>query len=74
MQNILDFFNLYIAKATPTDIVAGNAGGTVIVTKSRDFASIKVGYVPIFIRAGRVAINPPIPTKAIIPTKIIESL
>ena len=38
MQNILLLFNLVIAKATPTDMVAGKAGGTVIVIKSRDLS------------------------------------
>ena len=36
MQNILTFLSLPIANEIPTDIVAGRAGGTAIVIKSRD--------------------------------------
>ena len=38
IQKILLFFSLLIANATPTDIVAGSAGGTVIVMRSRDLS------------------------------------
>lgn len=40
MQKIIFFLSLETAKATPTDIVAGNAGGTVMVIKSRDLSII----------------------------------
>jgi len=38
MQKMLLLFNLIIAKAAPTDIVAGSAGGTQIVIRSRDLS------------------------------------
>ena len=38
MQKILLFFNREIANATPTDMVAGSAGGTVMVMRSRDLS------------------------------------
>lgn len=63
-----------IAKATPTDIAAGKAGGTVMVIKSSDLSMSYCVSVPYAIRAGRVQANPKIPTIAIIPTKINESL
>lgn len=73
IQKILDFFNLIIANATPTDIVAGNAGGTVIVIRSKDLSISDETSVSYAIKAGSVLANPMIPTKAIIPTKTRES-
>lgn len=37
IQNIFNFFNLPNAKLTPMDNAVGNAGGTVIVIKSKLF-------------------------------------
>jgi hypothetical protein len=37
-----------MAKETPTDIVAGNAGGTAIVIKSNDLSTIFVVSIPYF--------------------------
>jgi hypothetical protein len=72
-QKILLPFKRLIAKATPTDIVAGREGGTVIVTKTRNLSIIWFLVVPYSIRLGNVAIDPRIPTIPIIPTKISES-
>ena len=74
MQNILLFFNLEIAKATPTDIVAGKAGATVMVIKSRDLATNISGSVPSSINVGTVTRKPITATSAIAATKIIASL
>jgi len=38
MQNMPFFFSLWTAKATPTDIAAGRAGGTVMVIRSSDLS------------------------------------
>ena len=38
MQKMPLFLSLMIAKATPTDIVAGSAGGTVMVIRSKDLS------------------------------------
>lgn len=73
MQNILLRFSLVMAKATPTDIVAGKAGGTVIVIRSRDLSIIFSMSVPDLSRLGNVIKNPKIPTKAIAPTNTSES-
>ena len=74
MQKILLFFNLEIANATPTDMVAGRAGGTVMVIKSRDLSISTTVVVPSSINLGRVAAKPMIPTRAMAATKISESL
>lgn len=37
-----------MAKETPTDIVAGKAGGTAIVIKSNDLSTILVVSIPCF--------------------------
>lgn len=73
MQKILLLFNLEIAKATPTDMVAGRAGGTVIVMRSSDLSMIYSVSVPRAISFGTVTAKPPIPTRAMIPTKMRES-
>ena len=63
-----------MAKATPTDIVAGRAGGTVIVIKSADYL-ISIGAVrPILIKIGNVPQKPTIATNAMAPTNVSESL
>lgn len=74
IQNILLFFNLATANATPEAIVAGRAGGTVIVNKSSDFAISYCADSPFLIIIGRVARKPNTATKANKPTKISESL
>ena len=73
MQKIYLLFNLEMAKATPADIVAGRAGGTVTVIRSSDLSTILSKLVPSFIRAGTVKANPQIPIIAIAPTKTSES-
>jgi hypothetical protein len=79
IQNILLFFNLEMAKDTPTDIVAGKAGGTVIVIKSNDLSTILLisnpsGLsLPYWIKVGKVNTKPNIPTIAIAPTNTSES-
>lgn len=42
MQNIYLSFNFYIAKIIPNVMLTGNPGGTVIVTKSKNFTIISV--------------------------------
>jgi len=54
--------------------VAGKAGGTVIVIKSRDLSISPLVSTPNFINYGNVAKKPPTPITAIAPTKIRESL
>jgi len=58
-----------IAKATPTVMAAGKAGGTAIVIRFKDL-SIKV-EVSVFwlIKTGRVQTNPITPIRAIALTK-----
>lgn len=74
MQKILVLFSLRIANDTPTDIVAGNAGGTVIVKRSSDLL-IKASLLkPSLISTGKVLKNPVIPTNAIAATNVKESL
>lgn len=73
MQNILLFFNLLIAKATPTDMVAGKAGGTVMVMRSSDLSMTYSGEAPSERSLGIVTEKPRMPTHAIIPTKIRAS-
>ena len=73
IQKILLFFSLEMANATPTDIDAGSAGGTVIVIKSRDL-SINLGtVVPSLIIAGTEMAKPTIVNTAIKPTNIRAS-
>lgn len=74
MQKILLFFNREMANATPTDMVAGSAGGTVMVIRSRDLSMSTAVSVPSATNWGRVAAKPIIPTKAMAPTKMSESL
>lgn len=74
MQKILLFFNREIANATPTDMAAGSAGGTVMVMRSRDLSISTDVPVPRAINSGRVAAKPMIPTRAMAPTKMSESL
>ena len=62
-----------MAKATPTDIAAGRAGGTVIVIKSSDLSIRSAVVVPRLMSCGRVAKKPTTPTAAIAATKINES-
>jgi hypothetical protein len=62
-----------MANDTPTDIVAGKAGGTAIVIKSSDLSTIFVVSIPCFKSYGRRDMNPIIDTIAIIPTKVNES-
>lgn len=73
IQKILLLFNLVMANATPTDIVAGKAGGTVIVIRSRDLSMTCSVVDPSLSNSGTVKTKPPIPTRAMIPTKIKES-
>ena len=63
-----------MAKATPTVIVAGRAGGTVTVIKSRDLSISFSVVVPNSMSLGIVKQNPVIPMRAIAPTKYKESL
>ena len=73
MQKIFLFFNLEMANATPTDIDAGRAGGTVMVIRSSDL-SINFGtVVPSLIIAGIEMIKPTIVKVAINPTNFIAS-
>lgn len=62
-----------MANDTPTDIVAGKAGGTAIVMRSNDLSTIFSVSIPCFKSSGRREMNPIIETKAIIPTKVNES-
>ena len=62
-----------MAKATPTDIAAGRAGGTVMVIKSNDLSIRSSVSVPSFKSWGRVPKKPTTATIAITPTKIKES-
>ena len=73
MQKILAFFNLLTANATPIDIVAGKAGGTVMVTRSSDLTMSYAGIMPWLIMAGTEQANPTMVNNAIIPTKIRAS-
>lgn len=73
MQKILLLFNLEIANATPTDMVAGKAGGTVIVMRSRDLSITCSVDDPRARSFGTVTEKPTIPTRAIIPTNMRES-
>lgn len=66
MQKIFFFFSLLIANTVPTVIAAGNAGGTVIVIRSRDLSMIGHASYPYDIIKGKVPKNPRI---AIIPIK-----
>ena len=63
-----------MANATPTDMVAGRAGGTVMVIRSRDLSMSTAVSVPRAINCGRVEAKPMIPTRAMAATKIKESL
>ena len=74
IQKILLFLSLWMAKATPTDIVAGKTGGTVTVSKSRDLSMISSFYNPRSISRGKVPQKPEMPTRAIAATKYMESL
>ena len=73
IQKILLLFNLVMANATPTDMVAGKAGGTVIVIRSRDLSITYSVDDPSLSSSGTVTAKPPIPTRAMIPTNIKES-
>lgn len=73
-QKIWLFFRRPIAKETPTDMVAGRAGGTVMVIKSNDLSISCSVLVPWAIKLGSVQMNPRMPTIAMIPTNINESL
>ena len=63
-----------MAKAAPTDIVAGRAGGTVTVIKSSDISTIYTVAKSYCRSVGRVAEKPMMPTRAIAPTNTKESL
>ena len=74
MQNILLFFKRPTANATPTDMTAGSAGGTVIVIKSSDLSTRFAVVVSYSIIAGNEIAKPIIVKQAMKPTKIRESL
>lgn len=63
-----------MANATPADMVAGRAGGTVTVIRSKDLSIRSSVAAPFLIRTGSVPQNPTIPIIAIAPTKTSESL
>lgn len=73
MQKMSYFLSLRTAKATPTDITAGSAGGTVIVIKSSDLSIITSILTPDATIAGIVKVKPNIAMKAIMNTNRIES-
>ena len=73
MQKMSFFLSLRTAKATPTDITAGRAGGTVIVIKSSDLSIITAIPTPDATMAGIVKAKPKIAMKAIMNTKRMAS-
>jgi len=73
MQKIWHFLSRWMAKATPAVMVAGRAGGTVTVRRSRDLSISFSVVVPILISFGRARAKPPRATKAMRPTKIRAS-
>ena len=73
MQKIFFFFSLPIANATPMDMTAGSAGGTVIVIKSNDLSMRFVVVVPIATSLGNETAKPITVNVAIAPTKMSES-
>ncbi len=74
MQNIFRFLSLFIAKIIPHDIAAGNAGGTAIVIKSREWSISDLVVYPDAIISGNVAQKPTMAIIAIKKTNFIESL
>ena len=73
MQKILRFFSLDIAKAVPTVMAAGRAGGTVIVIRSRDLSTMSAVSRPSPIIIGRVQRNPIIAISPILKMNFSES-
>jgi len=69
VQNIFYLLSLATAKATPTDITAGSAGGTVIVIKSNALIMSLFIVVPCSSYAGNDMANPTTVKTAINPTK-----
>ncbi len=74
MQNIWLALSLFIAKARPTHMHVGSAGGTAIVERSRHLNAICFIEKPLSIKGFRISAKEKKNIIIIIPTKTRESL